>query len=77
MDIAEKILEFNNKNQTGYRLKILIPDQMLNRLPITLAQLLALKNSQKLKSEIRQLSFSLHFSKKNTKTVYNSLIRYV
>ena len=77
MDIAEKILDFNNKNQTGYRLKILIPDQMLNILPITLAQLLALKNSQKLKSEIRQLSFSLHCSKKKTKTVYNSLIRYV
>ena len=35
-------------NQAGTVLKILIPDQMLSRLPITLAQFNAGNNSQKL-----------------------------
>ena len=38
MNIAEKILEFNRQNQEGQGLKILSPDQMLSRLPITLPQ---------------------------------------
>ena len=46
---------------------------MLSRLPITLAQLKAGNNSQKLKNEIRQLLYSLHRSKKLTKTIYNHL----
>ena len=53
IDIAEKILKFNKQNQSGQGLKILTPDQMLSRLPITLAQLKAGNNSQKLKNEIR------------------------
>ena len=59
IDIVEKILEFNKQNQQGQGLKILTPDQMLSRLPITLAQLKAGNNSQKLKNEIRQLLYSL------------------
>ena len=47
-------------NQQGQGLKILTPDQMLSRLPITLAQLKAGNNSQKLKNEIRQLLYSLY-----------------
>ena len=47
---------------------------MLTRLPITLAQLKAGNNSEKLKNEIRQLLYSLYRSKKLTKTIYNSLI---
>ena len=47
---------------------------MLNRLPITLAQLKAGNNSEKLKNEIRQLLYSLYRSKKLTKNVYNNLI---
>ena len=38
---------------------------MLSRLPITLAQLKAGNNSQKLINEIRQLLYSLYRSKKN------------
>ena len=38
IDIFEEIREFNKKNQQGKGLKILTPDQMLSRLPITLAQ---------------------------------------
>ena len=37
VDIVEKILELNNQNQQGQGLKILTPDQMLIRLPISLA----------------------------------------
>ena len=37
IDIVEKILEFNKQNQEEQRLKILTPDQMLSRLPISLA----------------------------------------
>ena len=47
---------------------------MLNRLPITLAQLKARNNSEKLKNEIRQLLHSLYCSKNLTKTIYNNLI---
>ena len=47
---------------------------MLSRLPITLAQLKAGNNSEKLKNEIRQLLYSLYCSKNVTKQVYNNLI---
>ena len=60
--------------QSGDDLKILTPDQMLSRLPITLAQLKAGNNSEKLKNEIRQLLHSLYRSKKLTKQLYKSLI---
>ena len=47
---------------------------MFSRLPISLAQLKAGNNSDKLKNEIRQILYSLHRSKKLTKNVYKSLI---
>ena len=62
-DVVKQILEFNKQNQQGQGLKILTPDQMLSRLPITLAQLKAGNNSQKLTNEIRQLLYSLYRSK--------------
>ena len=71
-----KKLEFNKQNQSGQGLKILTPDQMLSRLTITLAQLKAGNNSQKLINEIRQLLYSLYRSKKLTKTIYNNLINH-
>ena len=61
-------------NQRGKGLKILTPDQVLSRLPISLAQLKAGNNSQKLKNKIRQLLYSLHQSKKLTKQLYKSLV---
>ena len=60
IDIVEEILAFNKKIQSGQGLKILTPDQMLSSLPITLAQLKARNNSEKLIIEIRQLSYSLY-----------------
>ena len=61
--IVELILEINQLNQLGQGLKILTPSQMLSRLSISLAQLKAGNNSEKLKSEIRQLLYSLYRSK--------------
>ena len=63
IDVVERIVELNNENQLGEGLKILTPDQMLSRLPITLAQLKAGNNSEKLINEIRQLLYSLYRSK--------------
>ena len=74
IDIVERILELNSEKQLGLGLKILTPNQMLSRLPITLAQLKAGNNSEKLKNEIRQLLYSLYRSKKLTKQLYKSLI---
>ena len=50
IDIVQRILEFNQLNQSGQALKILTPNQMLSRLPISLAQLNAKNNSEKLKN---------------------------
>ena len=73
--IVEKILKFNKQNQQkGQGIKILTPNQMLNRLPIALAQLQAGNNSNKLKNEIRQLLYSLYRSKNMTEQIYKSLI---
>ena len=59
IDIVERILELNSEKQLGLGLKILTPNQMLSRLQISLAQLKAANNSEKLKNEIRQLLYSL------------------
>ena len=77
LKIVEEILNFNKQNQEGKGLKILTPNQMISRLPITLAQLKAGNNSEKLKNEIRQLLYSLYRSKNMTKQVYNNLINYI
>ena len=74
IDIVERSLDLDSENQSGKGLKILIPIQMLSRLPIFLAQLKAGNNSEKLKNEIRQLLYSLYRSKKLTKQLYKSLI---
>ena len=62
LNIVDNILNFTLKKRKkiGEGLKILTPIQMLSRLPITLAQLKAGNNSEKLKNEIRQLLYSLY-----------------
>ena len=74
VEIVELILKFNQIDQEGSGLKILTPNQMLSRLPISLAQLKAGNNSEKLKNGIRQILYSLYRSKKLIKNVYKSLI---
>ena len=56
-------------------LKILTDKQILNHLPILLAQIQAANNSIKLKNEVRQILYLLYRSKVLTKTVYNNLIK--
>ena len=74
LKIVKEILDFNKQIQIGKGLKILTPDQMLSRLPITLAQLNAGNNSEKLKNKIRQSFYSFYRSKKLTKQIYKNLI---
>ena len=59
VNLVENILEFNRQQQ-GLGLKILTLNQMLSRLPISLAQLRAGNNSEKLKNGIRKLLYSLY-----------------
>ena len=73
-DLENEKSASEKRNQQGQELKILTPNQMLSRLPISLAQLKAGNNSEKLKNEIRQLLYSLYRSKKLTKQLYKSLI---
>ena len=58
------------QKQSGKGLKVLTPDQMLSRLPITLAQLKAGNSSEKLNNGIRQLLYSLYRSNKLAKQLY-------
>ena len=61
----------------GRGLKILTPKQMLQRLPIALAQVKAGNNSENLLNESRQIIYSLYQSKEITKKAYNNLIKYL
>ena len=70
LKIVEEIHEFNRQQQR----QGLTPNQMLRRLPISLTQLKAGNDSEKLKNEIRRLLYSLYRSKKLTKNICKSLV---
>ena len=78
-DYSEMILDASYKAKqnktTGTGLKILTPKQMLQRLPIALAQVKAGYNSKNLLNEIPQIVYSLYQSKEITKKVYNNIIK--
>ena len=63
----------NETKRTG--LKILTPTEILQRLPIALAQAQAGNNSQNLLNEITQIVYSLYQSNEITKNVYNNIIK--
>ena len=65
----------SDTSKKGEGLKILNNKQMLNRLPILLAQIEAGNNSIKLKNEARIILYLLYRSKLLTKTAYNNLIK--
>ena len=67
--------EVKLKATKGTELEILTPKQMLQRLPIALAQVKAGNNSESLLNEIRQIVYSLYQSKEITKKVYNNIIK--
>ena len=56
-----------HRTKQGTGLKILTPKQMLQRLPIALAQVKAGNNSENLLNEIRQIVYFLYQSKKSLK----------
>ena len=78
-DYVEMLSDANynaKQNETkGKGLKILTPKQMLQRLPIALAQVKAGNNSESLLNEIKQIIYSLYQSREITKKVYNNLMK--
>ena len=64
----QKILYFN-KQQKGKGIKILTPNQILQRLPIALSQVKAGNASGNLLNEIRQIIYSLYREKELTKII--------
>ena len=67
--------ESRRQAKRGTGLKILTTKQMLQRLPIALAQVKATINSESLLIEIKQIVYSLYQSKEITKKVYNNMIK--
>ena len=59
----------------GKGLKILTPKQMLQRLPVALAQIKAGNNSESLFNEIKRIVYSLYQSKEINKKVYNNILK--
>ena len=70
-----KTQAIEEEKQIGTGLKILTPKQMLQRLPVALAQVKAANNLESLLNEIRQIVYSLYQSKQITKKVYNNIIK--
>ena len=78
-DSVEMLSDANynaKQNKTeGKGLKIITTKQMLQTLPIALAQVKASNNSENLLNEIRKIIYSLYQSKEITKKVYNNLMK--
>ena len=72
---SEAIYKSKQNETKGAGLKILTPKQMLQRLPIALAQVKAGNNSEILLNEIRQIVYFLYQSKEITKKVCNNIIK--
>ena len=66
-----------DSKQEGTGIKILTPKQILQRLPISLAQIKAGNNSQSLLNEISRIVYSLYQSKEITKKVFNNILKSV
>ena len=64
-----------DSKQEGAGFKILTPKQMLQRLPIVVAQIKAGNNSQSLLNEIRHIVYFLYQSKEIAKNVYNNILK--
>ena len=69
------VSEAKLKAAKGTGLKTLTPKQVLQRLPVALAQVKAGNNSQSSLNEIMQIVYSLYQSKGITKKVYNNIIK--
>ena len=76
--IVEKILDFNKgkgrPSDLTTCIKILTSTQMLQRLPIALAQVKAGNTSENILNGIRQIIYFLYREKEITKKVYDNII---
>ena len=73
-DCSSIISETKYRTKHGEDLKILTPKQMLQRLPIALAQVKAGTTSENLLHEITQIIDSLYWAKEITKKVYINMM---
>ena len=62
------------KEKQRKQLKILTPKQMIQRIPIALAQVIADNTSKDLLNKIRQIMYSLYRAEEITKKVYSNII---
>ena len=74
---SEAIYKTKHYEKEGKGLKILTPKQILQRLPIALAQVKAGNNSENLLNEIRQIVYSLYQSEEIIKKVHNKIIEFI
>ena len=72
-DYSSMMPEAKYRATKGKGLKIVIPKQMLQRLP----QVIASNNSESLLNEIRQIVYFLYQSKQITRKVYNNIIKLI
>ena len=73
-DYSKILSEVKYKKHYREGLKLLTPKQMLERLPIALAQEKAGNTSENLLNEIRNITYSLYRAKENNKKLYNNII---
>ena len=76
-DYSRIASEAKYKSKYGEGLKILTPKQMLQRLPIALAQVRAGNTSESLPNEIRQILYSLYQEKEINKKVYSNTMNLI
>ena len=74
-DYSSMMSEVKYRATKGTRLEVLTPKQMLQRLPMALAQAKAGNSSESSLNEIRQIVYFLYQSKQITKKVYNNIIK--
>ena len=73
-DYSSIASETKYKIKYGEGLKMLTPKQMLQRLPIALAQVQGGNTSENLLNEIRQIKYSLYWAKEISKKVYDNIM---
>ena len=75
------LINFKNKEKpmknSGTGIKILKPKQMLQSIPIALAQIQTSNTLENLPNETKQIVYSLYWAKEATTKVYNNMIKHI
>ena len=74
-DYSSIVSEAEHKATKRTVFNMLTPKQMLQKLPIALAQIKTGNNSENFLNEIRQIVYSFYQTKNITKKAYNSIIK--